>query len=173
MELGVLRDAPIALQLGEAALEAVRLDTLDDLAEHLDQPAIRVVGEARVARRGRESLDRNPVEAEIEDRVHHPGHRDGGARADGDQQRVVRVAEALPRALLQPGDVLLDFGLEPVRQLLPRRAVRPAGVRRDREACRNRDTELGHLGEPDAFAAQKLAAAARVVVEGVDVAHRA
>ena len=53
-----------------------------------------------------QALDRDLVEPEVEDGVHHPGHRDRGARADGDEERVARVAEALARALLERGDVL-------------------------------------------------------------------
>ena len=35
---------------------------------------------------------------EVEDRVHHPRHRDRRAGADRDEQRIVRVAEALARS---------------------------------------------------------------------------
>ena len=64
----------------------------------------------------REPLDGIVVQAEVQDRVHHPRHRDRGARPDGDEQRVVGRAEALARLRLEPVDVLVDLGLEPVRQ---------------------------------------------------------
>ena len=70
-----------------------------------------------MAGRLREPGDGVVVEAEVEDRVHHPRHRDGRARAHGDEQRVVRVAEVLARLALERGDVLCDLGLEPFRQL--------------------------------------------------------
>ena len=82
---------------------------VDDLAVHLDQAAVRVEREPWVAGRGREPLDRDVVQAEVEDRVHHPGHRDRGAGADGDEQRVGRVPEALPGLLLEPRDVVVDL----------------------------------------------------------------
>ena len=49
-EVDVVRDAAIGLQLLQLGLEAVRVDPVDDLPVHLDQPAVRVVREARVAR---------------------------------------------------------------------------------------------------------------------------
>ena len=89
-EIDVLRDPARGLEIGQRLLEAVAVDAVDDLAEHLDQAAVRVEGEARVPGRGGEPLGRGVVQAEVEDRVHHPGHRDRGARADGDEQRVAR-----------------------------------------------------------------------------------
>ena len=88
-QLDVLVDAPRALQVGERVLEEIGVDAVDDLAVHLDQPAVGVVGEARVPGRLGDPLDRLVVQAEVEDRVHHPRHRDRGARAHGHEQRVV------------------------------------------------------------------------------------
>ena len=56
-QLDVLVDAALGLELRERLLEAVRVDALDDLAVHLDQAAVGVVGEARV-RRGRGKPER-------------------------------------------------------------------------------------------------------------------
>jgi hypothetical protein len=38
-------------------------------------------------------FDRRVVEAEVEDGVHHAGHRRAGAGADGEEQGIVRIAE--------------------------------------------------------------------------------
>ena len=149
------------------------LDAVDDLAVHLDQPPVGVVREALVARGLREPGDRLVVEAEIEDRVHHPGHRDCGARANGDEQRVVRIAEPLARLAFERGDVLGHLGLEPVGQRTVRRHVRAGRVGGDGEARRDGDTERRHLRQPDPLAAQQFApAVAGVLVEVVDVAHQ-
>ena len=66
-------------------------------------------------------------------------------------------------------DVLGDLVLEPRRQAALAQ-VRAAGVGRDREAGRHGNAELRHLGEPDALAAEQLAAAVGGLVEVVDVA---
>ena len=172
-EVGVLLDAARRLQVGERLLEAVALDPLHDLAVHLDQPPVGVVGEARVAGRLREPCDGIVVEAEVEDRVHHPGHRDGGARADGHEQRIVGIPEALAGLALERGDVLRYLGVEPVGKRVVGRHVRAAGVGRDREARGDGDAQRGHLREPDPLAAEELPATGRLLVEGVDVAHAA
>ena len=66
-----------------------------DVAEHLHEAAVGVPGEALVAGRLREPLDRVVVQAEVEDGVHHARHRLAGAGAHRHEQRVLRVAEAL------------------------------------------------------------------------------
>jgi hypothetical protein len=83
-QLHVVADTALALQLCERRLEAMRLDALDDLAEHLDEAPVRVEREALVAGRRREPVDALAREAQVEDRVHHPGHRDRGARPHRD-----------------------------------------------------------------------------------------
>src|SRR3546814_4121441 len=67
----------------------------DDIGVHLDEAAIAVPREPRVARCVRKSRNRRIVEPEVEDGVHHPRHRHARARADRDQERVCGIAEAL------------------------------------------------------------------------------
>ena len=171
-QVDVLRGSAVLLELGEGVLEAVAVDAVHDAAVHLDQAAVRVVREARVARRAREAGGGLVVQAEVEDRVHHPGHRDGCARAHRDEERILGVAEALARLLLEGAHVLVDLLVEPVRELAARGHVTPAGVGRDREAGRNGNPELRHLGQADALAAQQAAPTLRGLVEVVDEAGR-
>ena len=167
-----MRDAARRLEVGECLLEAMPVDAVDHLAVHLDEPAVRVEREARVAGRRREPLGRHVVQPEVEDRVHHPRHRDRRTGADRDEQRVAVVAEALARALLERGDVLVDLARrDPAGTCAPAGEVRAARVRGDREAVRDGDAELRHLGEADPLSAEKLATAARVLAEVEDVAH--
>ena len=147
------------------------VDAVHDLAVHLDQAAVGVVGEARVAGRRSQALDRDVVEAEVEDRVHHPRHRDRRARAHRDEQRIGRVAEALARLLLERRDVRADLVVEARRHLLAARHVGATRVGRDREPGRHGDAERRHLGETDALAAEELPAARGLFVVVVDVAH--
>ena len=67
--------------------------------------------------------------------------------------------------------MLGDLVREALRELAAERHVGAAGVGRDREAGGHRDAEGGHLREPDPLAAEEVAAAAGILVEGVDVAH--
>jgi hypothetical protein len=148
-------------------LEEVRVDALDDLAVHLDQPPVRVEREARVRRRRCEAEHGAVVQAEVEDRVHHPGHRDRRARAHRDEQWLERVAEPGSRRALEALDVLADLVVEAGGQLAGAGHVGAAGVGRDREPCGNRHAEMRHLGEPDALASQKLSPSVRRLVERV------
>ncbi len=170
-EIDVLVDSARGLELGQSVLETVTVDAVHDVAIHLDQPPIRVERETRIAGRGREPLDCDVVQAEVEDRVHHPGHRDRRARANGDEQRALVVAEALLGARLECGDVLVDLGVEAVGDGAARGHVRTARLRRDGETRRYRNAELGHLGEADPLSAEELPTAVRVLVEIEDVAH--
>ena len=93
VEVGVERRAAFVLHRLELVLER-RLGNLEhDAAEHLDEPAVAVEGEPAVPGARLEAFDRRVVQAEIEDRVHHPGHREFRARPHRDEQRVVRRAE--------------------------------------------------------------------------------
>jgi len=68
--------------------------------------------------------------------------------------------------------VLVDLGVESIRELLAALHVRAAGVGRDREAGRDGNAERGHLRESDPLAAEQLAAAPGRLVEVVDEAGR-
>ena len=142
-------------------LEAVRVDSGDDVAVHLDQPPVCVVGETRVLGRAREPHDGLVVQPEIEDRVHHPGHGDRGSGAHRDEQRVARIAEPLARRPLEPGHVLRDLLLQARGNLPAGPHVRDAGRGRDREAGRDGNSDRRHLGEADPLAAEQLAAELR------------
>ena len=172
LEIDVLQDAALVLEGAEIPLEPVPVDAGDDVPEHLDQPAIGIEREALVPGRAREPLGRVVVQAEVEDRVHHAGHRDGRPRAHRDEQGVARVAEALPGRVLEPRHRLGDLVREPFRQLAAAAHVLAAGLGRDREAGGDRKPDRGHLGEADALAAEQLTAEPAPVGEVVDVLSR-
>ena len=138
------------------ALDDVRRDVHDDPAEHGDEAAVRVPAEALIAADGDEALERCLVEAEVEDRVHHARHRELGAGADRDEQRVLRIAEALARLLLDDLDGREDVVPEAGGKLLAGLEVVVAGFRGDREARGDRQTGVGHLREAGALAAQEI-----------------
>ena len=145
-EVGVVLDAgrhPLRrqdlLELGVAHPEY-------DVAIHLDEAAIGVVREARLAARLREAVHRAVVEAEVEDRLHHPRHRERGAAADRDEQRIGRIAEPLAAGFLEPRQVAGHF----LAQAVAHDAVgevADADVARDGEPRRHGHAEVRHLGE--------------------------
>ena len=72
-----------------------------DLAEQLDKAAVCIVAEARVSGLRNLSPQGLAVQAQVQDRVHHAGHRQRRAAAHRHQQRVFCIPEDFPRHLLQ------------------------------------------------------------------------
>ena len=82
-ELGVGLHFGLAPAGGEDRLEDVIGNPEDDAPEHLDQAAIGIEGEPCIAGPLGQPFRRAFVEAEVEDRVHHSGHRELRARPAG------------------------------------------------------------------------------------------
>ncbi len=100
-QAGVGRDAPGLLLGVQRVGEPRAVDVEHRLAEHLDQSAVGVPREARVAGERGEALDRAVVQADVQDGLHHARHGELGAGAHRDQQRVVEVAERATEGVLE------------------------------------------------------------------------
>ncbi len=147
-QVGVVLDAACLLHRRDRVLEQVTLDVEYHLREHLHEAAVAVPRESLVACLADDPLNRDVVEPEVEDGVHHSRHRERRAGAHRDEQRVVRVAELLAH---------LGFELAHVLDDLLGQAGREAGwigvvilharLTADREARRNRQPHVGHLRE--------------------------
>ena len=175
VELGVRFDPGPSPRVRELGLEDRARDALDDVAEHLHEPAIGVPGEALVVGAAGESGHRLVVQAQVEDRVEHPRHRDSRAGAHRDQEGVVRVAESLAGAAFERRQRLVDLVRQPLRRLAARLHVGDAGLGRDGESGRDAvgAQHPGHLGDVGALAAEQLALFARALGELVHPLHRA
>ena len=156
-ELGVDLDVGLAPGPGEHLFERLVREPHHDTAEHLDQPAVGIEDEARVGGERDHALGGVLVQADVEHRVHHARHGELRARAAGDKQRVVRIAE-LPAAqrldLLQAGDRLFPHaGGEgaAVGEVLV------ASLGADGEARRYRHPDAHHLGQVRPLAAEQPA----------------
>ena len=98
VELGLL-----LLLLGvEHFVKVGLLDFEHNVAEHLNQAAIGVVGEARIVAALGQRFDALIIQAKVQNRIHHAGHGELRARANADQQRILAFAELLPLQLFQP-----------------------------------------------------------------------
>ena len=115
LEIGIEHVAVLVLVLVENLLEHVMLDAEHHVGIHGDEAAIAVIGEAAVFRLHRHRLDGRVVEAEIEHRVHHAGHRGACAGAHRHEQRVLGVTEALAGQLADMAERGLDLGFELLR----------------------------------------------------------
>ena len=110
-----------------AVLAAVRMcsnsrlrNLEDDVGVHLDEPPVGVEREAAVAGASRQPFDGPIVEPEVQDRVHHSGHRELRPRPDRNQKRIVVVAEPLcPASASSRAKRFGHLGVEPLRHRRP------------------------------------------------------
>ena len=168
-QLGVGLHALVALGLRNRVFELLTGHAAGHVAEHLHQAPVGVPREPLVVGRGRQADDGGVVEPDVEDRVEHARHRFPRAAADGHEQRVLIVAEALAGRLLEPLHRIGDLLLEPVG-LVALAHVRDARLGGDREP--RWDTILAehpsHLGDVGALAAEQVAHLAGAFRELVD-----
>ena len=160
-----------------AVASNVSVDGQHHVPEHRDEAAVAVPGEALVPGLLRQPLHRLIVQAEVEDGVHHARHRTRAPRADRDQERVARGRRAACRRRPRAGQMRrATCGHSAGGMLLAGRVVGGPGLGGDGEAGRNRDADLGHLGQLAALAAQQRPQGARAfrlaVRERVDVLGR-
>ena len=156
-QFDVLRDALFFLHLIDELLEVLFADFHDDVGIHLDETAVAVVRPAGVARLLCDGLHHFFVEAEVEDGVHHARHGSACTRTDGDEQRVLFVAELFAADLFHLVDVLHDLRLDIGVDLPAVFIILRACLGGDGEALRHGKTDVGHLCKVCALAAQELA----------------
>ena len=94
-------DAELRLRAVEQMIEMFFVDLEHDARKHRDEAPVRVVGETIVIRELRKSGNGLAVQPEVENRVHHPGHRHARTAAHRHEQRIRRGAEAFFGALLE------------------------------------------------------------------------
>ena len=135
-------------------LEALVRNTHHDVSEHVDQSSVGIPCEAGIVSRGRESDHGDVVQTEVEDGVHHPGHRDRGAGTDRHEKRVLGAAEFLALFLLEKRDVALDFIHQPGRKTARPREVR-AGHGGDGESGGHGKADRSHVREIGALASEE------------------
>ena len=131
------------------------LHTHDDVAIHLDETAVAVVGETLVVGQTRQTLHRGVVEAEVEDGVHHARHGIAGAGTHGDEQRVLHAAEFFAHGFLHFGHGGVDLCVELLRVGALVVVVVSADFGADGEAAGHGKSDARHFAEVGAFAAEQ------------------
>ena len=154
--LGVALDAETRLRRVELGVEDFAPHAQDDVAEHHDEAPVAVPREALVTRARRQSLDGRVVQAEIEDRLHHPGHRYAGARADRHEEGPFGVAESGVRGGLDPLEVFEGLLPQLLGPLVPGSVVVSPSLRRHGESWRHGNAEVGHFRQFAAFATEQV-----------------
>ena len=156
IQLHVLLDALLGLDVVDNLLKALLAQLHHHVGEHLDEPAVGVVGEAGVVGELGQALHHGVVEAQVEDGIHHAGHGGAGAGAHGNQQGVLGIGELLATDGLHLAQVLVDLGLDVRVDLAAVVIILGAGLGGDGEALGHGHTQIGHLSQVGALAAQQL-----------------
>jgi hypothetical protein len=99
-QVSVLLEALRFFDLIERVLELLPVYSHHDAAKHGYEAPVCVIGEALVIGFGDEALEGLSVKPQVQDRVHHAGHRELGPGAHGDEERVSGVAESHPHRFL-------------------------------------------------------------------------
>ena len=151
-------------------LELLLLDLEHDAAEHLDEAAVAVVGEAAVAGPRLQSFDGLVVQARGSEscpscRASRTSRRSGRRRAAGCSSSRASRRRAFSSLRSCAIISVSIFG----GQLAARSRSRDADVGGDGEARRHRQAGVGHLGQAGAFAAQHVLH--RAVAVGLAVAE--
>ena len=128
----------------------------DDGRIHLHEATISVIGKAFVPCRSRQAGDRAAIQAQVENRLHHPGHRPSRARAHADQQRIFCVSELFARHSLEALQICGDLPRQFPRMLAIMLEVIVAGYGRDGKPGRDRQADARHLCETGALAPQQV-----------------
>ena len=157
VQLHVLRHALLSLHGVDQLLKVLLADLHDHVGVHLDKAAIAVPGPAGIVGLLGDHVHHILVQAQIQDGVHHAGHGSAGAGADGDQQGILVIAELLAGDLLHLLDILHDLGHDLVIDLAAVLIILGAGLGGDGEALRDRQADVGHLGQVRALTAEQLA----------------
>jgi hypothetical protein len=151
----------------DLVLQALAGDTAHDVAEHLHQAPIGIPGETLVVGALGQAGDRLVVEAEVQHRVQHPGHRLPRAGADRYQQRVLGIAQPLAGVFLEPRERLVDLLGEPSGSDASSVHVLNAGRGGNRKPAGHSfgTQHMRHLGDPRALAAEQLPQLPRALAE--------
>ena len=171
-QVRVLLMAVLVLEVFQNVFKVVMLQPHDHIGIHLDKTPVAVIGKALIARAGRQSLDRLVVKPEIQDRVHHAGHRDPRPRAHRNQKRLLRIAKDRSGLVTDIGDRICDLRGQSVRIFAVIFIKRRAHFGGDGKTGRHRDAKIAHLGQIGALAAEQVfhfrRALGRAVTKAID-----
>ncbi len=165
IEIGVVRRAFFVFRRFQNVFEVVFVDFHDDIGEHLDEATIRVVSKTRIVGQFREAFDGDVIQAEVQNRVHHSGHRNACAGANGNEERICVVAKGFAddffSFMKRAEDLILDF----LTDLFPVLIVLRASFGGDGESRRNRHSDCSHVAKVCAFTAKQVFQSERALFE--------
>jgi hypothetical protein len=139
--------------------EGVRRTFMHHLGETLHQAPVAVPGQTWIAGTADDRLDGDVVDPDIEQGLHHSGHRHRGAAAHRDQQRPAASAEAQPALALDVADAFGQCIAQFARRTAGRLLEMAGKAGRQNKGLRHRQTGSSHGGQVAGLEAHLLDAA--------------
>ena len=160
-QLHVELDTAGPLLRGDGLLESLVRYAHHHIGVHMYEPPVAVVHETGVVRLPDEPCGCYVVQTQVENGVHHAGHRYPSARPHRQQKRVTGISEHCAHVLLQSRKVRVDLLGKTLGPLVTAGVVGCAYLGSDSETGRYRNPQIHHFSQPGAFAAQKVLHVAR------------
>ena len=135
------------------------------IAEHLYETTVAVQREPSASGQRGQSLDALIVQSQIQNGIHHTGHRDRGARAHRNKQRIFLAAKGLAGDMLQILNFFCDSGADILRDGLIFLIIAATRLRRYGKAERNGQPDPAHFRKIRALAAEQLTHILRAFIE--------
>ncbi len=156
LQIGIELRLRLGLARIEDVVELLLVDVERHFAEHLNEAAIRIVGEARIVGELGQTLHRLVVQAQVENGVHHARHRKLRAGADAHEKRVGGIAELFSDLRFEFRQCSEHLPIDLVGNAIGVLEINVADLRRNGESGRHRNTSPAHLGQASALAAENV-----------------
>ena len=151
--------ALFSLHLVDQLFKVLLTNFHNNVREHLNETSVGVIYET-LESRIRIALDHCSnnvvVQTEVQDGVHHTRHRSTCTGTNGNQQRIVQIAELLAVDLFHLLNAVHDLSHDLVVDLAAVLIVLCAGLSCDGEALRYRQTDAGHLSQVCTLTAEEI-----------------
>ena len=161
VSLGFLELTHHAVKLLTDTLAVLRLDTLGllhhDVGIHHDQTAISVIDKARVAGLLDHTGQRRRAKADVEDGIHHTGHRTAGTGAAAHQEGILGITEFLAHQGLGGFQRGSDFLLQAGGITATKGIILCTALGRDGESSRDRESQFAHFCQVGTLATEQFA----------------
>ena len=156
VQFHVKLDALFFFHLVDQGLKILFADFHNNVGIHLDESSVAVPCPAGIAGLLRDGVDNCLIQTQVQDGIHHTGHGCSRAGTNGNEERVLGIAELLAGDLFHLADVLVDLSHDRRVDLTAVLIILGAGFGCDGEALRNRKTDIGHLCQVSALASKEL-----------------
>ena len=120
---------------------------------HLKETTVGVPRKFCIAGLLGKGLNNFVINPEIENGVHHTGHRFTCTGTDRKQKGILEITKFFTHGLFDLCNVCLDFGIESLGVFLTVVVIIRANFGRNGETSRNRNTNAAHFGKIGTFAA--------------------